>query len=337
MREYDKPIFFILLGLSFLVSVFAIGSVPVLDPYEKIYLDACKGFFVSGLQLRLISAGAAALTAFALYLYGTKIFSERVGFWSCLVLLSFGLTGLVAKFVWNGSVFVLFFTLLVFAWLRRQYFLMVLWLVLVYVSIGPMGLVPLLAAHQSWWYYLPSLVVLLTPWTGLLPGAVAASFQDSRNEDMENLGVLHLWWVGGLIFLTIYSEKYFNMLWLIMPPLAMIIGWNLHRLEKNYLHDKHFTGNLIGSFITFVILVLAWFFLGQQFELFAFYSKVMIFVTFVMFCVIFLAVMRFQDLCFCFYLHVGVGIINMVFLFTYFLPVWAEKVNLEMYLSNIVK
>ena len=48
MQEYDKKVFFILLAATCFLFFFALGSAPLLDPFETDYQDIAKKMLHTG-------------------------------------------------------------------------------------------------------------------------------------------------------------------------------------------------------------------------------------------------------------------------------------------------
>lgn len=435
MKEYDEKNFFILLGLTFVVAFFALGSVPILEPYEIIYQDIAKTMLKTGeflvvqndgyknfsmppfyfwvlsaieyfetmpdFFIRVPSAVCVSLTAFFLYSYCTKFFDERAGFWSCLVLISISLVVLSAKLAFNVPFFVFAFTMFAFCYLRCQYWLMYLFIVLCVATGGLAGIVfPVLliflhclslgklerlfnihlvlgllcvglvfspwviinnaqygnefvkgffsfnslapyvqdiAQNHSFWYYFPILLIALMPWTGFLFGAVWDSFADSKNDEMEKMLFMYLWLVCGFVFLMCYPLRFVTMLWLVMPPLAVVLGWDLCCMEKKSYREIENNHYLTGSVVTFLIMTNIWYVLGKLSQELLLPSYVMMFLTLLLLVAVVFTMLYYRDVFFYGMLHVGMGILNMVFFTLFFFPIIAEQINLHEHILNLLK
>lgn len=195
------------------------------------------------------------------------------------------------------------------------------------------------ARNHSYYYYLIPLFIAIFPWTGTLPSAFFASFGDSRNEDFENLSIMHIWWISGFLFLMIYPLKFFTMLWLIAPPLSVILGWNFYRLEKivnEYNVFQQTRTYVWGSLITFLAMAFSWFILGKLNMELEFSGIVIVLVTLMIYVVAIICLFQFKDVHFYLMLHAGAGMMNLVFFYIFFFPVIVEQLNLKNYLSKII-
>ena len=192
--------------------------------------------------------------------------------------------------------------------------------------------------HSCFYYFVPFLIAIF-PWTGTFPSAFFASFGDSRNEDFENLSIMHIWWISGFLFLMIYPLKFFTMLWLIAPPLSVILGWNFYRLEKIVNEHNVFQQTrtyVWGSLITFLAMAFSWFILGKLNMELEFSGIVIVLVTLIIYAVAIICLFQFKDIHFYLMLHAGAGVMNLVFFYIFFFPVIVEQLNLKNYLSKII-
>ena len=83
-----------------------------------------------------------------------------------------------------------------------------------------------------WWYYFPVIILGLFPWTGLLLQSIKASITDSRSDDLEKMLFVNIWWLFVLIFFTISQTKLVSYILPMFPALAIVIGWNIARMQK---------------------------------------------------------------------------------------------------------
>ena len=83
-----------------------------------------------------------------------------------------------------------------------------------------------------WWYYFPVVILGLFPWTGLLLQSIKASITDSRSDDLEKMLFVNIWWLFVLIFFTISQTKLVSYILPMFPALAIVIGWNIARMQK---------------------------------------------------------------------------------------------------------
>ena len=181
--------------------------------------------------------------------------------------------------------------------------------------------------HSCFYYFVPFLIAIF-PWTGTFPSAFFASFGDSRNEDFENLSIMHIWWISGFLFLMIYHLKFFTMLWLIAPPLSVILGWNFYRLEKIVNEHNVFQQTrtyVWGSLITFLAMAFSWFILGKLNMELEFSGIVIVLVTLMIYVVAIICLFQFKDIHFYLMLHAGAGVMNLVFFYIFFFPVIVER------------
>lgn len=195
------------------------------------------------------------------------------------------------------------------------------------------------AVLHGYAYYLIPFIIALFPWTGTLPGAFFASFSDSRNEDLENLGIMHIWWISGLIFLLVYPLKFFNMLWLIIPPLCVFLGWNFYRIEKtaNVYNVLQKVRNYVwGSLITFLAMSFGWFILGKLHTGLEFSGIVLAVLTIIIYMAAVLILFQYKDIHLYLLIHAGAGVMNIFFFYIFFLPVIAEQLNLKNYLEKVI-
>lgn len=435
MQEYDKKVFFVLLTATFLLFIFGLGSASLLDPFETDYQDIAKKmlhtgnflfvpqigdnnfslppiyfWLLTGVKyfenlppyfLRGFAAVFAALTAFFLYPFGAKIFEERAGFWSCIILSTSFLAVLAGKLAFNTAGATFFLTLFGLSYLNGQYWRMYLFIILSGMFVGFPGIVLpflLIFLHAIFWgkisrfwhchfflglifvimifipwvylghlvygqeflvkffslqslspfmknvqlensiyYYLPVLLISLVPWSGFLFGAFHESICNSKIRELENFIFLYLWIILGLFFLTIYPLRFAVMLWYIMPPFALILGWNGCQMEKGFNNFASFDKYILGTVLTFLMSVGIWLMLGRIYPELNFSACVMAFMTMVLLVAILVSILYFRDVQLYLILHGVTGLLNSICFTLYFFPVFATKINLHEQILNLIK
>jgi 4-amino-4-deoxy-L-arabinose transferase-like glycosyltransferase len=80
------------------------------------------------------------------------------------------------------------------------------------------------SGNKQWYYYLPTMFLFIIPWVVFLPMALAAPFYRVWNKKRPVMQFLWLWFVAGLIFLTISGGKRQHYILPLMPAAAIIIG-----------------------------------------------------------------------------------------------------------------
>ena len=103
----------------------------------------------------------------------------------------------------------------------------------------------------------------ITPWVAFLPMALAAPFYKIWNKKQTIMQFLWLWFVVGLVFLTINGGKRQHYILPLMPAMAILIGILLEDMAfSQKAYTKKFVRNvLLGHFvvlmITFIVLPVA--------------------------------------------------------------------------------
>lgn len=112
-----------------------------------------------------------------------------------------------------------------------------------------------------WWYYLPVIILGMFPWTGLLLQSIRASISEASSEELVKMSFFNIWWVFVLLFFSISQTKLVSYILPMFPALAIIIGWNLARLEKQ--RGESLLSWVIGTVIMFGLLGAGWL-IGRQ-------------------------------------------------------------------------
>ena len=178
-----------------------------------------------------------------------------------------------------------------------------------------------------WWYYFPVIILGLFPWTGLLLQSIKASITDSRSDDLEKMLFVNIWWLFVLIFFTISQTKLVSYILPMFPALAIVIGWNIARMQKENYGIRW--SWIFGSGIMFLLLTAGWVIGGQQLPEVAFGGIVLGSVTFILGVSIVWALWRYRDINFSAWLHVVTGVLTMVIAFSFLLPMVANRFSVK--------
>lgn len=175
MKQIDKNSLLLVIVLALFMVLFGIGGVPLLDPDEPVYAETAREMIQTGdflsprifgnywydkppmyywlvafaqmlfgdneFAARFPAGVMACATAVMVYVSGTKLFSERAGFWSAVVLSS------CIQFFYMGKAAVTDTTLLFFmsgallCFAHKRYWLMYICMALATVTKGPIGIV----------------------------------------------------------------------------------------------------------------------------------------------------------------------------------------------------
>lgn len=418
-----------LLVLAIIVAFnifFGLGSIPLLDPDEPVYAETAREmiqfndylspriyneywfdkppmyyWLVAGAMhvfgdgefaARFPAALMAFLTVIMLYCSITRLFNERTGFWSALVLATSVQFFYLGKAAVTDTTLLFFLTGSLLCYLHKQYWLMYVCMALATVTKGPIGIVfpgaiiflhilctgqwqrlfkmhclrglllyffiaapwyylmyqvhgmefinTFLGFHNLtrfttpehptrvlWWYYFPVIILGLFPWTGLLLQSIKASITDSRSDDLEKMLFVNIWWLFVLIFFTISQTKLVSYILPMFPALAIVIGWNIARMQKENYGIRW--SWIFGSGIMFLLLTAGWVIGGQQLPEVAFGGIVLGSVTFILGVSIVWALWRYRDINFSAWLHVVTGVLTMVIAFSFLLPMVANRFSVK--------
>lgn len=178
-----------------------------------------------------------------------------------------------------------------------------------------------------WWYYLPVIILGLFPWTGLLLQSIKAVITDCHSEEFDKMIFVQVWWLFVLIFFTISKTKLVSYILPMFPALAIMIGWNIARMQKETYNVRW--GWVIGTVVMFLSMSVGWVIGGKQLPELAFGGMVLGGVTFILGIGILLALIHYRDVKFAAWLHVGTGVLTMVIAFAFLLPLVANKFSVK--------
>lgn len=185
------------------------------------------------------------------------------------------------------------------------------------------------ASRVTFWYYFPVVILGMFPWTGILIQSIRASITDSRIDDMRLLSFMHVWWAFVFIFFTICQTKLVSYILPMFPALAVLIGWNIARLEQKQNYKSTYGSWTIGSLILLLLLGAGWIIGAEQLPEAAFGMYVLGALTILMAAAIVIALHYYRDLQLATYLHVATGIVTMFTVFAFLLPAIADRFSVK--------
>lgn len=185
------------------------------------------------------------------------------------------------------------------------------------------------ASRVTFWYYFPVLILGFFPWTGLLLHSVKASVSDSRIDDMRLLLFMHVWWLFVFLFFTVCKTKLVSYILPLFPALAVIVGWNIARMQVKLRHNTSFGAWLAGSGIIFALLGAGWIIGGRQLPEAAFGSAVLGVVTLVLGAAALFALWHYRDIQLFAGLHAFTGLVTMLIVFGFLLPMVAGRFSMK--------
>ena len=158
MKQIDKTSLLIVAGAALFIILFGIGGVPLLDPDEPVYAETAKEMLQTGdflsprifgdywydkppmyywlvaiaqaifgtceFAARLPAALMACATSVMVYVGATRLFSERAGFWSAMVLTSCVQFFYMGKAAVTDTTLLFFMTGALLSFIHKRYWLM---------------------------------------------------------------------------------------------------------------------------------------------------------------------------------------------------------------------
>lgn len=175
MKYFDRNSLMIVVGVAIFTIFFGIGGVPLLDPDEPVYAETARemiqfGDFLSPrifgeywydkppmyywlvalaqlvfgdneFAARFPAALMAAGTVVMVYVSGTKLFNEKAGFWSALILTSSIQFFYMGKAAVTDTTLLFFMTGAILSFIHKRYWLMYVCMAFATVTKGPIGIV----------------------------------------------------------------------------------------------------------------------------------------------------------------------------------------------------
>ena len=435
MNQIEKNSLLIVAGTALFMIMFGIGSIPLLDPDEPVYAETAREMLAAGdflsprifgnfwydkppmyywlvaiaqfifgdseFAARFPAALMACGTSVMMYVGITRLFNERAGFWSAMILTSCVEFFYMGKAAVTDTTLLFFMTGALLSFIHKRYWLMYVCMALATVTKGPIGIVfpgaiiflylvamgqlreilrmhvirglllylliaspwyyamytvhgmefinTFLGFHNitrfttaehanrvTFWYYFPVIILGLFPWTGMLWQAAKASVSESRIDDMRKLLFFHVWWIFVLLFFTICKTKLVSYILPLFPAMAVIIGWNIARMQSRLRHNTTFYGWAAGSGIMFVLLGVGWI-IGAQYLPEADFSLVMLGVlTLLLGAAAVFALLYYRDIELASWLHVMIGAVTMCVAFAFVMPVIADRFSVKT-MSSVYK
>lgn len=175
MKQIEKNNLLIVAVAAVFIILFGIGGTPLLDPDEPVYAETAREMLQTGdflsprifgdfwydkppmyywlvamaqfvfgdneFAARFPAAIMACGTSVMLYVAGTKLFNERAGFWSALILSSCVQFFYLGKAAVTDTTLLFFMTGALFSFIHKRYWLMYVCMALATVTKGPIGIV----------------------------------------------------------------------------------------------------------------------------------------------------------------------------------------------------
>ena len=175
MQQLEKNSVLIVIILALFMALWGIGATPLLDPDEPVFAEAARGMLASGdfltprlfgnpwydkpplfywlvasaqalfgdneFAARFPSAVMACAVALMLYVSGTKLFNERAGFWSAVVLATCVQFFCMGKAAVTDMTLLFFMSAALLSFLHGRYWLMYICMAFAALTSGPLGII----------------------------------------------------------------------------------------------------------------------------------------------------------------------------------------------------
>lgn len=175
MKQIEKNSLLIVAGVALFIILFGIGGVPLLDPDEPVYAETAREMLQTGdflsprifgdywydkppmyywlvalaqfifgdneFAARFPAGLMACATSVMLYVGTTRIFGERAGFWSAMILTSCIEFFYMGKAAVTDTTLLFFMTGALLAFMDKRYWLMYVCMALATLTKGPIGIV----------------------------------------------------------------------------------------------------------------------------------------------------------------------------------------------------
>ena len=103
------------------------------------------------------------------------------------------------------------------------------------------------------YYYSGMIFKYVTPWIAFLPMALIAPFYNTWGKKQAVMKFLWLWFVAGLVFLTINAGKRQHYLMPLMPAMAVLVGIVLEdMIFTNEVYSRRFAKNILIAHVVFL-------------------------------------------------------------------------------------
>ena len=175
MKQIERNNLLIVAVAALFIILFGIGGTPLLDPDEPVYAETAREMLQTGdflsprifgnfwydkppmyywlvaiaqfifgdgeFAARFPAAIMACATSVMVYIAGTKLFNERAGFWSAMILTSCVQFFYLGKAAVTDTTLLFFMTGALFSFIHKRYWLMYICMALATVTKGPIGIV----------------------------------------------------------------------------------------------------------------------------------------------------------------------------------------------------
>ncbi len=190
------------------------------------------------------------------------------------------------------------------------------------------GLVAYPYATAGWWYYLLALALGCMPWLGLTLLSLKHAFYDSRIDDLRKLEPFFIWLLVGLGLLSWHGVKSPVAVLLLLPPVAVLVGWNLARLKERQRQSTTYTAWMYLSGLTLGLGAWGSLQLGAHLggEL-VFIGQITALLLVLIGVAIVYTLWQYKDVLLATWLHALAGLATMFIVFVFALPLVADTQN----------
>ncbi|MGI6263383.1 MAG: ArnT family glycosyltransferase [Succiniclasticum sp.] len=183
------------------------------------------------------------------------------------------------------------------------------------------------SATQPLWFYLPVLLAGTFPWTGVAIKSLKDTICESRTSDLEILLLFHIWWIFVFLFFTFAGARILTSLLLAIPPLSVLVGWNLDRMPRE--NRGHYGGWAFVSLVMFAVAAFVWIYCFRDVPLLSFASLVLSAITALCGIGVGIALLGYRDAALGKWLHAAAGILSMFVVYSFFLPVLQDSYSVR--------
>lgn len=111
------------------------------------------------------------------------------------------------------------------------------------------------SGNKPFYYYLPRMFMFILPWVAFLPMALAAPFYRVWEKRRAVMQFLWLWFVVGLVFLTVAGGKRQHYILPLMPAMAILVGILMEDMAfVRKAYTQKYARDVLRNYIVVVII-----------------------------------------------------------------------------------